>query len=203
MTSSQIVLFAILCIPILLFSYFFFSLPRVSRWVRIYNTRFMDVRLSGLFFVFYLCAFLAMKKAFIFFENIIFLDAWQQMVFVFVCVTGLLMFSFYCATGGLVIKAPAFSAERIILYAGNTLTLIQEIAGMIAAQQGEVLLELPEKNMIIAQLALPEQVIIEFSWQPLFLGITCVQMVCYSALRSGCIEQRRLAAVLSAMRFSQ
>ncbi len=200
MTSSQVVLFAVFCIPIALFSYFFFSLPRISRWLRIYDTRLIDVRLTGIFFVFYLCAFLAIGKAFLFFEGVLFPGVWQQMFFVFACVTGLLMGSFYCATGGLVINAPAFCAERMVFSVGDVSTLAQEIVKMIVAQQGEILLELPEKNMVIAQLTLPEQVIVECSWQPLFLSITLVQMVCYPASRSGCVEKKRLAAVLDAMR---
>ena len=201
MTSSQIILFAILCMPISLFSYFFFLLPRISRWVRTYTAQCIDIRLISVFFVFYLGVFLVIGKAFLFFEGILFPNAWQQILFVFVCVTGLLMFSFYCATGGLVIKAPVFCIERIVFYVGDTSTLSQEVVKMIMAQQGEVLLELSEKNMIIAQMVLPEKVVIEYTWQPLFWGNTLVQMVCYPASRSGYVEKKRLNAILNAMQF--
>ena len=210
MTASFILLSAVLCIAIALFSYSFYSLPFVSRILRAKEKRFFDLQLLLMTLLFYTLIFAAVEGFFLYQEGYSFFAfSWQVQGFFFCGVTALVLGSIRFSAGDLSISAPHYYVEKLLpLYADfetDSVLLLELIVDL----KGELILEALDKKIIISRLPLAsfeginssQEVMIECTFSERFLKSALVQIVCYPASRGVFIEKTTMNVVLNYLEF--
>ncbi len=210
MSVSFIFLSAVVCISITLFAYLFYSIPGINRLLRIKQKQFFDVRLIVLTFSFYVLIFISLELLFLYQESYSFFAfSWPLQITFFTCVTILVLGAIRCASGNISISAPHYFVEKLVpLHEDfeNDAALFLEI---IADHKGEVILDAPDKKIIIACLPLAsfgelnsqQKVMIECTFSESFLKSALVQIVCYPAFRGVFIEKTTMNLMLNYLEF--